>query len=89
MKKILHNFLFGLLFAFGAVSCNEPEVNEPQDNPTDNPSQEKVEVGKPITLDDFTLTLTALHAGDVFLSIEPENKEMTYWYSLQTILMIF
>ena len=83
MKKILHNFLFGLLFAFGAVSCNEPEVNEPQDNPNDNPSQEKVEVGKPITLDDFTLTLTALHAGDVFLSIEPENKEMTYWYSLQ------
>lgn len=83
MKKILHNLLFGLLFAFGAVSCNEPEVNETQKNPNDNPSQEKVEVGKPITLDDFTLTLTALHAGDVFLSIEPENKEMTYWYSLQ------
>lgn len=66
------------LLAFGAVSCETP------DQPTDKPNPEvKPESGEPVVLDDFTVTLTALHSGDVFLNIEPENKEMTYWYSLQ------
>ncbi len=80
MRKI--NFLSSLalvaLLAFGAVSCETP------DQPTDKPNPEvKPESGEPVVLDDFTVTLTALHSGDVFLNIEPENKEMTYWYSLQ------
>ena len=67
------------LLAFGAVSCETP--NEPTDKPT--PGGVKPEDGKPVDLEDFTVTLTALHSGDVFLNIEPENKEMTYWYQLQ------
>ena len=66
------------LLAFGAVSCETP--NEPVDKPT---PEVKPEDGKPVVLDDFTVTLTALHSGDVSLNIEPENKEMKYWYSLQ------
>ena len=80
MRKI--NFLSSLalvaLLAFGAVSCETP------DQPNDKPNKEvKPESGEPVVLEDFTVTLTALHSGDVFLNIEPENKEMTYWYSLQ------
>jgi hypothetical protein len=80
MRKI--NFLSSLalvaLLAFGAVSCETP------DQPTDKPNKEvQPESGEPVVLEDFTVTLTALHSGDVFLNIEPENKEMTYWYSLQ------
>ena len=66
------------LLAFGAVSCETP--NEPVDKPT---PEVKPEDGKPVVLEDFTVTLTALHSGDVSLNIEPENKEMKYWYSLQ------
>lgn len=66
------------LLAFGAVSCETP--NEPVDKPTPGV---KPEDGKPVVLEDFTVTLTALHSGDVSLNIEPENKEMNYWYSLQ------
>ena len=81
MRKI--NFLSSMvlvaLLAFGAVSCETP--NEPTDKPT--PGGVKPEDGKPVDLEDFTVTLTALHSGDVFLNIEPENKEMTYWYQLQ------
>ena len=66
------------LLAFGAVSCETP--NEPVDKPT---PEVKPEDGKPVVLEDFTVTLTALHSGDVSLNIEPENKEMNYWYSLQ------
>ena len=80
MRKI--NFLSSMvlvaLLAFGAVSCETP------DQPTDKPNPEvKPESGEPVVLEDFTVTLTALHSGDVFLNIEPENKEMTYWYQLQ------
>ncbi len=80
MRKI--NFLSSLalvaLLAFGAVSCENPTQNP------DKPNKEvKPESGEPVVLEDFTVTLTALHSGDVFLNIEPENKEMTYWYSLQ------
>ena len=80
MRKI--NFLSSLalvaMLAFGAVSCETP------DQPTDKPTPEvKPESGDPVVLEDFTVTLTALHSGDVFLNIEPENKEMTYWYQLQ------
>ena len=66
------------LLAFGAVSCETP--NEPVDKPT---PEVKPEDGKPVVLEDFTVTLTDLHSGDVSLNIEPENKEMKYWYSLQ------
>ena len=80
MRKI--NFLSSMvlvaLLAFGAVSCETP--NEPVDKPT---PEVKPEDGKPVVLEDFTVTLTALHSGDVSLNIEPENKEMNYWYSLQ------
>ena len=66
------------LLAFGAVSCETPESG------TDKPGNEvKPESGEPVVLEDFTVTLEALHSGDVFLNIEPENKEMSYWYSLQ------
>ena len=66
------------LLAFGAVSCETPEPG------TDKPGNEvKPESGEPVVLEDFTVTLEALHSGDVFLNIEPENKEMSYWYSLQ------
>ncbi len=66
------------LLAFGAVSCETP------DQPTDKPGNVvKPESGEPVVLEDFTVTLEALHSGDVFLNIEPENKEMSYWYSLQ------
>ena len=70
------------LLAFGATSCQKP-IDEPT---TDGPNTEdpsKPEVGKPVVMEDFTVTLTSIHSGDVFLTIEPENKEMTYWYQLQ------
>lgn len=77
MRKI--NFLaLVALLAFGAVSCETPE------QPTEKPNTEvKPESGEPVVMEDFTVTLTSLHSGDVFLTIEPEDKEMTYWYQLQ------
>ena len=64
------------------TSCKEnPESVEPQPEPT--PTPVKPEDGQPIELENVTVTLTSLHAGDVFLSIEPKDQDMTYWYSLQ------
>ena len=60
------------------VACQTPE--EPVDKPT---PEVKPESGEPVVMEDFTVTLTSLHSGDVFLTIEPEDKEMTYWYQLQ------
>ena len=71
------------MLAFGVVSCEKPAVDEPN---TDEPNTEepvKPESGKPVVMEDFTVTLNHVHSGDVFLTIEPEDKEMTYWYQLQ------
>ena len=76
--KFFSSLLFIAMMAFGVVSCETPEKHP------DEPQKEvKPESGEPVVLEDFTVTLTALHSGDVFLNIEPENKEMTYWYQLQ------
>lgn len=50
--------------------------------PGDDGQQTKPEVDVPFVMEDFTVTLTALHSGDVWLNIEPENKEMKYFYQL-------
>lgn len=80
MRKF--SVLFSLIFvamAFGTVSCTKPTTE-----PTEKPAPEvNPESGEPVVMEDFTVTLTSLHSGDVFLTIEPENKEMMYWYSLQ------
>ena len=83
MKKIKFLSLMAIvaMLAFGVVSCEKPA--EPN---TDEPNTEepvKPESGEPVVMEDFTVTLTSLHSGDVFLTIEPEDKEMTYWYQLQ------
>ena len=80
MRKI--NFLSSLIFAamaFGAVSCADPTTE-----PVEKPAPEvKPESGEPVVMEDFTVTLTSLHSGDVFLTIEPKVKDMTYWFQLQ------
>ena len=85
MKKIkfLSSMAIATMLAFGIVSCEQPNVDEPN---TDEPNTEepvKPESGKPVVMEDFTVTLNHVHSGDVFLTIEPEDKEMTYWYQLQ------
>jgi hypothetical protein len=76
--KFFSSLLFIAMMAFGVVSCETPEKHP------DEPQKEvKPESGEPVVLEDFTVTLEALHSGDVFLNIEPEKKDMTYWYSLQ------
>ena len=82
MSKI--NFLSSLIlaaFAFAAVGCTEPTTEPTPDQPAT--PEVKPESGEPVVMEDFTVTLTSLHSGDVFLTIEPEDKEMTYWYQLQ------
>lgn len=78
------NILASLLLCFtilAAIGCQEKEeTGKGPNKPEDTPSAEG---GDPITLEDFTVTLTSLHAGDTFLTIEPEDKDMTYWFSLQ------
>ena len=85
MKKIkfLSSMAIATMLAFGIVSCEQPDVDEPN---TDEPNTEepvKPESGKPVVMEDFTVTLNHVHSGDVFLTIEPEDKDMTYWYQLQ------
>ncbi|MBR5818506.1 MAG: hypothetical protein IKY50_00695 [Alistipes sp.] len=80
--KFLSLTAIAAMLAFAFVSCETPNVDEPNDEPnTEEPV--KPESGKPVVMEDFTVTLTSLHSGDVFLTIEPEDKEMTYWYQLQ------
>ena len=80
--KFLSLTAIAAMLAFAFVSCETPNVNEPNDEPnTEEPV--KPESGKPVVMEDFTVTLTSLHSGDVFLTIEPEDKDMTYWYQLQ------
>ena len=80
--KFLSLTAIAAMLAFAFVSCETPNVDEPNDEPnTEEPV--KPESGKPVVMEDFTVTLTSLHSGDVFLTIEPEDKDMTYWYQLQ------
>lgn len=84
MKKLyfISKLALVAMLAFSVASCQKP-IDEPT---TDGPNTEdpsKPEVGKPVVMEDFTVTLTSIHSGDVFLTIEPEDKEMTYWYQLQ------
>ena len=82
MKKI--NFLASLILsaiAFGAVGCTEPSTDTEKKPAT--PEVVDPASGQPVVMEDFTVTLNNIYSGDVFLTIEPENKEMTYWYQLQ------
>ncbi|MBR5866047.1 MAG: hypothetical protein IKY89_07240 [Alistipes sp.] len=80
--KFLSLTAIAAMLAFTFVSCETPNVDEPNDEPnTEEPV--KPESGKPVVMEDFTVTLTSLHSGDVFLTIEPEDKDMAYWYQLQ------
>ena len=80
--KFLSLTAIAAMLAFAFVSCETPNVDEPNDEPnTEEPV--KPESGKPVVMEDFTVTLTSLHSGDVFLTIEPEDKDMAYWYQLQ------
>lgn len=65
---------------FGVASCTKEKTTPVTPEPG---GENTVVVGKPYAMEDFTVTLEALHSGDVLFSIEPNNKEMTYWYSLQ------
>ena len=84
MKKLnfISKLAFVALLAFSVASCQKP-TNEPTPEEPGNEQPAKPEEGKPVVMEDFTVTLDAIHSGDVFLTIEPENKEMTYWYQLQ------
>ena len=84
MRKL--NFISKLAFmamlALGIASCQKP-TNEPTPEQPTPEEPVKPESGEPVVMEDFTVTLTSIHSGDVFLTIEPEDKEMTYWYQLQ------
>ena len=67
------------LMLFLAVGCEKEQPNGPDQPIPDTPVAEN---GDPIELEDFTVTLTSLHSGDVFLNIAPEDQTMKYWYSL-------
>ena len=84
MKKLnfISKLAFMTLLAFSVASCQKP-TNEPTPEEPGNEQPTKPEQGKPVVMEDFTVTLTSVHSGDVFLTIEPEDKEMTYWYQLQ------
>lgn len=74
-------FMAGLLLSV-AVGCQK-EPNTDKGNGDKNPSEQtKPEVGKPFVMEDFTVTLTALHSGDVWFDIEPNEKDMTFYYGL-------
>ena len=85
MKKIkfLSSMAIVAMLSFGVVSCEKPAVDEPNNDEPNTEEPVKPESGEPVVMEDFTVTLTSLHSGDVFLTIEPEDKEMTYWYQLQ------
>ena len=80
IKKFMNWALCGLLLF--AAGCQKPDTPNPDD--TNKPVETvKPEDGKPMELENFTVTLTSLHAGDVFFTIQPKEQDMTYWYSLQ------
>ena len=79
--KIFKLLSITAILAILAAGCQDkPQTQEPENN---QPEVVKPEDGKPIELEDFTVTLTSLHAGDVFFTIQPKEQDMTYWYSLQ------
>lgn len=80
-KSFILNLILGIML-FGVIACdkNTETPNEPPTPPVDEPIAEN---GDPIVLEDFTVTLQSLHSGDVLIDIKPENKDITYWYSLQ------
>ena len=87
--KFLSSLALVAMLAFSVVSCQKNSVDDqkdpiddPQEEPV-TPGDEKPEQGKPVVMENFTVTLNHVHSGDVFLTIEPEDKEMTYWYQLQ------
>ena len=77
-KKLSNLALCGLLLL--AAGCQKPVTQEPDDVPVETV---KPEDGKPIELENFTVTLTSLHSGDVFFNIQPKDETMTYWFALQ------
>lgn len=77
-KKLINLALCGLLLL--AAGCQKPVTQEPDDVPVETV---KPEDGKPIELENFTVTLTSLHSGDVFFNIQPKDETMTYWFALQ------
>ena len=78
-KNFLRLLFMAALMLSVATACQKEPDNGDNNKPTEQPVPED---GDPISLEDFTVTLTSLHSGDVWLSIEPKDKEMTYWYSL-------
>lgn len=70
--KFFSKLFATLCILLTVVGCEEP-APEHQFSP---------EEGDPIELDNFTITLTNLHAGDVFFTIESKNPELTYYYNL-------
>ena len=72
-KKLINLALCGLLLL--AAGCQKPVTQEPDDVPVETV---KPEDGKPIELENFTVTLTSLHSGDVFFNIQPKDETMTY-----------
>ena len=79
LYSLVSMFLVAAL-TFGVASCTKEKTTPVTPEPG---GENTVVVGKPYAMEDFTVTLEALHSGDVLFSIEPNNKEMTYWYSLQ------
>ena len=77
-KKLINLALCGLLLL--AAGCQKPVTQEPDDVPVETV---KPEDGKPIELENFTVTLTSLHSGDVFFNIQPKDETMTYWFARQ------
>ena len=74
--KFFSSLALVAMLAFSIVGCQKSAV-EDQKDPIDQPGQEepvkpgeeKPEVGKPFVMEDFTVTLTNVHSGDVFLTI--------------------
>lgn len=72
--KRFHKYLLTLCILLAAVGCKEPVGPETEPAVPEN--------GDAIVLENFTVTLTDLHAGDVFFTIEPKDATMKYYYNL-------
>ena len=61
--KLIKLLSISVIMALFAASCQDkPQTQEPENN---QPEVVKPEDGKPIELEDFTVTLTSLHAGEI------------------------
>ena len=83
MKKSFFLSLSILLLALSFAACQKPEDGPVNPTPPEQEDTLVAENGDPIQLENFTITLESLHSGDVLIDIKPEDKDMTYWYSLQ------